>query len=89
MSEQNPVTGPPYGGRDDQPEGAAPPGERPVEGEEAVVSPPASRGDDGEQSSRAPTEGAMSTGQTGAGPGAQGAEAPSPGDPDAGFSSLG
>jgi hypothetical protein len=88
MSEQSPATGQPYGGRDEQTEGTGLPGERPVEGEEAVVAPPADRDDGGEQSSRAPTEGVMGTGPTGAAPGAQGADAPSPGDPEAGFQSL-
>lgn len=55
MSDGNPVTGQPYGGRDERPEGAGLPGERPEKDSQDAP-------DDGrevETSSRAAQEGAM------------------------------
>ena len=71
MSETNPVTGQPYGGRDEKPEGDQLPGERETD---ETQDAPSSAGRDDETASRAATEGAMSWPQ-------QGGAEPSPGIP--------
>jgi hypothetical protein len=58
MTEQNPATGQPLGGRDDKPEGAGIPGERP---EKESVGPPADSARDDENASRAATGGPMAS----------------------------
>ena len=59
MTEDNPVTGRPYGGRDDR-GGPGLPGERPAEGDEREVSSP-STDPDHETASRAAQEGGMTS----------------------------
>lgn len=57
MTEQNPATGQPYGGRDEKPEDAALPGERE---EKQDVGPPDTKPGGG-HSSRAATDGPMTS----------------------------
>jgi hypothetical protein len=59
MTEGNPVTGQPYGGRNQQTEPGLP-GERPVSEEERTQQPPSQRERDSETASRAAEEGGMS-----------------------------
>src|SRR3712207_3389163 len=61
MSDSNPVTGQPYGGRNDPDPDAPLPGEREVSGDESAVGSPAGRGSGGETGSRAAESGEMSS----------------------------
>jgi hypothetical protein len=63
MSDSNPVTGPPYGGRDDKPDDAPLPGERPASRDEQTVEPPDTSGES-ETGSRAAESGPMGGGDT-------------------------
>lgn len=59
MTEGNPVTGRPYGGRDEKPDPDDIPGERPVDEDERQVSAPKDPEEEHETGSRAPEAGAM------------------------------
>ncbi len=61
MSDSNPVTGQPYGGRNDKQQDAPLPGERDVSGEEASVGAATDRGSGGETGSRAAESGPMTS----------------------------
>lgn len=66
MSEDNPLTGRPYGGRNEKPEESDLPGERPLREDEKHQGAPAGRHrDDHETASRAAEDGAMSSGDDG------------------------
>ena len=65
MSEGNPVTGRPYGGRNEKPaDEDVLPGERPLTEDEDEVGAPESRHRDDETASRAPEEGTMTSKDT-------------------------
>jgi hypothetical protein len=65
MTEGNPATGHPHGGRDESPDDSALPGERPLSEDEQGQDAPTDRGRDDETSSRAPEEGTMTSDQSG------------------------
>jgi hypothetical protein len=81
MTEQNPGTGQPYGGRDEKSDDAGLPGERP---EQETVTAPSSASSGGENASRAATGGAMASDAPGEQRGSEGipeqVDAPSPAD---------
>jgi hypothetical protein len=81
MTEQNPATGQPYGGRDEKPEGDGIPGERP---ESESVGPPTDSSRNDESASRAATDGPMTSDPPGELRGSEGipeqVDAPSPAD---------
>ena len=56
MSDSNPATGQPYGGRDEKPDDGPLPGERPSSGDEATVEPPDGSGGGGSRAASEPMD---------------------------------